>query len=203
MRTRGFTLIELMAVVLIMGLMLALFIPSIGSTGATTLRNQAREMAAFLELARQRAVLTGKPHRLLLDVERGAYRVEWYVSELPEGDPDPEAQPGSELLGGQLALPGLDPLDDAISLEPPIDETLAYRPVPDRFGGFEWLQGGLFFEGVDTPDGWLDEGDVAIVFLPDGSTDPAQIVIADGDERSIALEVRPLLETVRIHDVEG
>ena len=34
-------------------------------------------MVAQLELARQRAIVTGIPHRVYIEIEDGAYRIEW------------------------------------------------------------------------------------------------------------------------------
>jgi prepilin-type N-terminal cleavage/methylation domain-containing protein len=185
---RGFTLIEIMAVVLIIGLVMALVLPGLGATSRRNLLRQARELAAYLELARQRAVTTGVSHRVLLDLEQGGYFVEWYVNE--DGALGPPAR------GGE---PEFD-LDDTgpLSLAPPADESFDYRPIPIRSGGERWLDDGFFFEGVETAEGWFESGLVAVVFDSDGTADAAQIVISDPDSQSVDLDVAPLLETVRI-----
>lgn len=177
-----------MAVVLIIGLMSALILPSLGATSRRDLLRQARELASCLELARQRAVMMGVPHRVLIDLEQGGYFVEWYVNE--DGAPAPTG-PGATIEFG--------PDDPApVSLTPPIDETFDFRPLPSRLGGDRWLKEGFFFEGVETAEGWFESGMVAIVFESDGTTDAAQIVISDPDSESVDLDVAPLLETVRI-----
>ena len=61
----------MMAVVLIMGLLLALIAPNLRIGGASALRDEALEVARRLELARQLAVTSGRPHRLLVDLENG------------------------------------------------------------------------------------------------------------------------------------
>ena len=186
-RGHGFTIIEIMAVVLIIGLMMTLVLPNLGSRRAAGLRDQARDVAGYLELARQRAIVTGKPHRLFLDLEAGGYRVEWYTSD----EEDAWLQPTAGLdLSGASAIP----------MSPPNDATLDYRPIPSRFGGFERLGPRFFFEGVDTPEGWLERGDVVVVFYPDGTTDAAEIVISDDEARKVVLEIRPILDIVRIRD---
>ena len=185
---RGFTLIEIMAVVVIIGLLMALVLPGLGATSRRELLRQARDLASYLELARQRAVTTGVSHRVLIDLEQGGYFVEWYVNE--DGAPSPPAR------GGE---PELD-LDDTgpLSLAPPADESFDYRPIPSQSGGERWLKDGFFFEGVDTAEGWFEGGLVAVVFDSDGTADAAQIVISDPDNQSVDLDVAPLLETVRI-----
>jgi len=185
---RGFTLIEIMAVVLIIGLMTTLILPSLGATSRRDLLRQARELASHLELARQRAVMMRVPHRVLIDLEQGGYFIEWYVNE--DGALGPTHRGGGPELEPENPGP--------LSLTPPVDETFSYRPIPSSFGKDQWLAEGFFFEGVDTAEGWFESGMVAIVFDSDGTTDAAQIVISDPDSQSVDLDVAPLLEMVRI-----
>lgn len=193
---RGFTLLELLAVVTILGLAMALVLPNIGATQGVVLTNEARGLAATLEFTRQRAAMTGRPHRLLVGVEDGLYRIEWFVS-------DEEAEAASEAEDGGPAPAPWEELDlasgDAIPLSPPRTGWREYRPIPSRFGRDRWLADGIDFAGVQTPEGWLDSGDVAVVFDRDGTTDAAEIEIVDDDGRTMVLEVRPLQDVVRIH----
>ena len=69
-RAAAFTLIEMLAVVALMGLMAAFVVPNLGSLQNRRLHAQARELAAQFELARQRSVVTGIPHRMWMDLER-------------------------------------------------------------------------------------------------------------------------------------
>jgi prepilin-type N-terminal cleavage/methylation domain-containing protein len=192
-RPQGFTLLELMAVVAVIALIVGLVLPGLGATRSALLRSQAREIAALLELARQRAVITGKPHRVLIGVDEGMFRLDWFASENETLGLEPGSEPPPLDLSG----------DSPIPLSPPLDRSLDYRPVPGRFGRDRWLGEGFAFEGVDTPEGWLDQGDVAVVFQRDGTTDAAEIAIVDRDQRRIFLELRPLVERVRIRDEES
>ncbi len=178
--------------VIILGLTMAVVLPNFGVTQSALLRNQARELAAVLEYARQRAAMTGHPHRLLVGVDDGLYRVEWFVSEEEASGELDDAPPSS-----------IEPVTAApIDLSPPTVGRRDYRPIPAQLGADSWLEEGLEFTGVDTPEGWLDSGDVAVVFDRDGTTDAATLEIADEDGRRVALEVRPLLDVVRIGEVE-
>jgi type II secretion system protein H len=189
-RRRGFTLIEIMAVVLIMGLMMALVVPSLSTVRGSTLRDAAIHLAGSLELARQRAIVTGKAHRVLLDMEESSYRIEWWVSEQEAlGLPIDEETEALDLRG-----------TSPIPMSPPLDEKVTYHPIPSRFGSESWLEDTLVFDGVESPEGWLDEGHVAIVFQRDGTTDPAEVVIADEFDGRIYLAIEPLLHEIRIFD---
>ena len=72
----GFTLIEMLAVVAIFSLLVAIVAPNIGRLSGRTLQAAADDLAARLELARQRAVVTGVPHRLWIDLDQASYRLE-------------------------------------------------------------------------------------------------------------------------------
>ncbi len=77
----GFTLIELMAVIAIMGMVFAIGIPRLSCFQLRGLRIEAEAIAGSLEFARQRAIMTAVPHRVLIDLEEGGYRSEWLVTE--------------------------------------------------------------------------------------------------------------------------
>jgi prepilin-type N-terminal cleavage/methylation domain-containing protein len=187
----GFTLIELLAVLLIMGLAMALVLPNIAARQTSALHDEAVRVAAQLELARQLAVVTGYPHRMLIDVESGAFRLEWFGGR-PEDGPADETQPADPYGAPRTT-----------DLSPPTDDHLSYRPVESRFGSDSFLDSDFFFDGLDTAEGWFDSGEIQLVFDRDGTTDAAELVIADTNGNALILEVRPLLDSVRIIDEEG
>jgi type II secretory pathway pseudopilin PulG len=176
-----------MAVVLILGLMMSLLLPALGAGGGRALRKQADRVAASLELARQRAVVTGKPHRVVLDLEGGRFWIDWLVDE-------------AQAFGEEGETPEPPPPDGVLDLSAPVEDDADYYPIPSKLGHVESLEKGYFFEGVDTPEGWIESGETYVVFDWDGSSDAVQIVISDPDLRSIDLDVAPLFEVVRIHE---
>ena len=188
-RRRGFTLLELIAVASIMGLVLFLFVPSIGATDSARLRGGTRELGAHLEYARQRAVLTGKAHRVLLGLDEGWYQLEWFATDLDEL-PDDASPPSLDLRG-------------PIPMSPPLETIPSYRPVPGAEGRVAWLAERLRFGGAEVDEGWYESGEFHVVFQGDGSSDAARIVVEVGDEPGLVLEVSPLLDAVRIVDDRG
>jgi len=206
----GFTLIELMAVIAILGMIFAIGAPRLGSSNWRALRDEAESIAASLEFARQRAIMSGTPHRLLIDLGEGGYRVEWLASQdeayaaitgqaiepaagLPlGGDPLGAAGTGAGLDGGGggRAAP--------VSLRPPPRAERDFHPIPNRqLGSFTWLEDALYFVGLESPSGWTEAGEVAIVFEADGTTDFSLLEIADVDDNHLTLEIEPLLDRVR------
>jgi type II secretion system protein H len=181
----GFTLIEILAVLTILGLMAAFVLPNMGGFRRRALHNEAKQIAAQLELARQRAVVTGVPHRLWLELDQAEYRLEWLAE-----DPD-EAAPAAP---DELDVNGNTP----ISLAAPPARTLEYRPIPGNFGRIQVVSDPFYFEGVETPAGRVTRGEVAVEFSRDGSADYTEIYLVDAAGDRVALDVHPLDERVQI-----
>jgi prepilin-type N-terminal cleavage/methylation domain-containing protein len=204
----AFTLIEMMAVVALVGMIFALGLPRLSSSRWRALGDAAESIAASLEFARQRAIMTGIPHRVLIDLEDGGWRVEWLVSEsqaFAGGSEGSGATAGSGLIDALAGPPDPDtatePDPDApIDFHPPIDEGRDYYPVSNKLGSFSWLDDALYFVGLESPSGWIEGGDIQIVFDADGTTEHVLLELADADERHMTLEIEPMLERIRRRD---
>jgi type II secretion system protein H len=184
-RRAGFSLIEMLAVVAIFALMAAFVAPNLGLLSRRALRNDAAALAATLELARQRSVVTAVPHRLTLDLEAGGWQLEW----LAGGEEEPA------LVDAQ----GLPP----IVMEAPPAAAHVYAPLPSRFGRFTPLDDEVFFAGVETAEGWIERGEAFIGFERDGTATYTVIVLTSEDGDTLELEVLPLADAVRVRDAEG
>lgn len=81
-RNSGFSLVEMMVVVVIMGIVLAAAIPGFnrGNRGRRV-EGSAREIASSLQLARQRTVATRIPHRLVYQPDEPSCRIEQMVND--------------------------------------------------------------------------------------------------------------------------
>jgi len=189
-RRRGFTLIEILAVVAILALVAAFVVPNLSGIRARALRAEARQIAAQLELARQRAIVTGVPHRLWLELDQAEYRLEWLAEDPEEVDLVAE-EPEFDLSG-----------NTPLSLSAPIVRELEYRPIPGSFGNLQVVAEPFYFEAVETPQGRITRGQVSVEFARDGTADYTEIYLQDAAGDHIALDVYPLDERVRIrHDL--
>jgi type II secretion system protein H len=189
-RPAGFTLIEILAVVLILALLATFVAPNLGALRERRLNNGALQLAAQIELARARSVVTGVPHRVLFDLEDAGYRIEWLHSD--------EAAAAPALA--DLDLNGGSPLP----LAAPTASDREFEPIPGLYGDFVWLEEPLYIAGLDTAEGWIERGDTFIEFGQDGSAAHTEIVIEDGSGRRIVLAVLPLDDAVRfVDDDEG
>jgi prepilin-type N-terminal cleavage/methylation domain-containing protein len=188
-RAAGFTLIEMLAVVAIFALMAALVMPNLGFVSRRALRDDAERLAARLELARQRSVVTGVPHRVVLDLDQGGWQLEWLgpAEVAPPEEPEPPPDPTGD---APLAL-------DA----PPADE-LSYGPLQGPLGSFTPLDDDVAIHSVQTPEGWIEQGQAFVEFDRDGTTTWTSIVLANDDGDTLELELLPLADVVRIRDAK-
>jgi type II secretion system protein H len=182
--TRGFTLIELLAVMLIFALLAGIALPNFGVRTSRALDDESKRLASELEFARQRAVMTGVPHRLLFDLDEDVYWIEWFVSDARALGMDPAEVAPDETQRGPLQLVA------------PRGEEPRYRPLTGSLGGVTELDELVALQGIETPQGHFEEGRVQIEFAGDGTSDPASVVLADPDGRSVALVVEPLADSV-------
>lgn len=181
-----------MAAVAIFALLAGLIAPRVGSITSRELLQRAELIAGRLELARQRAVVTGIPHRLFVDLETGSYRLEWRVTEAEALGLEPEPPAPLDLRG-----------ESPIPMSPPTGEERSYRPLPGTMGRFENLGSSVAFEGFETPEGWVDRGEASIEFERDGTASYTELHLVDESGRSLVLAVLPLADAVRISDAQS
>ncbi len=183
-KQRGFSLIEMMAVVLLGAIIVAIAIPQFGILSNRKLDEGSQLLRSKIEYTRQRAAITGKPHQLLIDLDNFTYRVEW---EIENRDSNID-----------LSLLDYDERKRRLIVPPPDDHI--FEPIPERSGMNTELVDPIIFYGVHTPEGWIEEGTFGLIFEYDGTTQPASIVLSDGTDNQRILEVLPLADFVRISD---
>jgi len=183
----GFTLIEILAVVAILALVAAFVVPNLGGFRMRALRNEATQLAAHLELARQRAIMTGVPHRVWVEIDQSEYRLEWLAQDAEETELAAAAP-------AELDLDGNTPLD----LVAPPAAVLEFEPIPGNFGRLQVVAEPFYFEAIETPEGRIERGEVSIGFARDGTADQTEIYLQDAQGDQIALDVQPLDDRVRI-----
>jgi type II secretion system protein H len=192
----AFTLIELLAVVVIFGLLAGIALPNLGIRVSRSLDAESRQLAATLEFARQRAVMTGIPHQVVVDIDRDAYWLEWFASEAEQfGEEDDEAPP---------APPATAPGDAAeIALAAPQAELRSFRPLAGSFGNVTELDRDVDLVLVETPAGIYEDGRLEIRFERDGTSEPTWIELGTEDGGTRTLQLLPLADTVRFGRDEG
>lgn len=134
----GFTLIELILVVLLLGLLSGLSLPLLGSIDGGSLEATARRLSGTVKFLYNEAVMTGLEQRLVFDVTDGSYR-----TETANSAGEFEERGG---LGRRHRLPG------SVRFES------IYQPRSGDHRAGEVTTAML-------PEGWLDE---TIIYLRDG-----------------------------------
>jgi type II secretion system protein H len=185
-RLRGFTLIEMLAVVAMFGLIAAMVLPNIDLGGSRIARSEAQDLAAAIEFARQRAVMTGRTHQVVIEVEFGEHWVEWNAPR------DPESEVAAEVPGERV-----------LELVPPPLETESFVPIPGELGRVHTANPDVAILGIELAGGFVDRGRIDVRITPDGAADPASILIGDvGGSHAVRVEVEPLADAVQVFDDE-
>jgi prepilin-type N-terminal cleavage/methylation domain-containing protein len=179
----GFTLLEIMLVVALMGLLAAMFVPGAGLRLPYQIESSARVIAAELRAVQQRAIATGARHRWVIDLDRQAFRVEQLT-----GDDEPPRKPELPTHAGLL------------DLTPPRSER-SYAALEDRSGEWRLLDDpGVWFERVRVGEWEHEDGTISIRFTADGATDPAHLWLEDEGGNRIELQLVAFTGEVRIFE---
>jgi uncharacterized protein YndB with AHSA1/START domain len=164
-------------------------LPNFGAMQSHNLRNAAEQIVERVDFGRQRAVMTGIPHQLAIDLDAGTYALEW----LGESARDVEPEPTPDAETG---------IETRLSLEPPPEPKRNFESVPGPIGRRAVLGKGIEFAWLETPGGDVDFGEAFITFEADGTSSYTLVVLDEPGGREIALEILPLADTVRILDEE-
>jgi prepilin-type N-terminal cleavage/methylation domain-containing protein len=174
----GFTLIEIMAVVLILLLIAAVVIPRVSLVASQAALDDGRRLAAALDFAREKALALGRAHRVVLDLDHAQYWIEAQASAAP---PDPT------LTWAEL---------DELPLVAPRAETAEFSPLPGTPP--TPLGANVSFAGVASDEEELRQGLARIAFAPDGATLAATVWLAAGDDLRVRVEVAPFADPTRV-----
>jgi type II secretory pathway pseudopilin PulG len=180
----------MLAVVAIFGLIAAMVLPNLDLGGSRIVRGEAQDLATAIEFARQRAVMTGRTHRVVIEVERGEHWVEWAA---------PLEAEGAATRAGEGAPEGERPL----ALVPPPLDVDEFVPIPGELGRVHRADDKTAILGVEVSGGLADHGRVELRITPDAAADPASILVGDADGgHALRIEVEPLADAVRVVDAE-
>lgn len=210
----GFTLIEIMVVVVLIGLVMGVAVRGLRSLAKSDMRLSATKMSGAIRYLFDRASTTGKIHRLVIDFEQGRYWAEvsddqFYMPRERETD-ETRAKEEEEITKEneeakrkeELAASGGAPTVDVSRYRPE-----EFKPKRARFSAFKEMAikpaevkgakiAGLFTPRLAEP---VSTGKGYIYFFPLGMTEAAQVYLSDEDKSFYTLVVHPLTGRVQIY----
>lgn len=213
MNRRGFTLLEISIGLVLMGLMIAVAVPSLNAVSGTRLKEQTGLMSGAIRDTYARTALLGRSTRLVLDMEANT----WWVEET-DGVARVKSLKQTADRDGKVKLDALDKRIEDIEADTTdtreqaklaLYGAPAFKPVEGDWGQPQKLPDGVRFKSV-----WiehLDErvigGSAALYFYPGGYTEEAMITLTDdeGDGaggRVLTVTVSSLTGEVIIEDDE-
>lgn len=137
--SKGFTLIELTVIIVILGVMLTLIIPRLGELGEANLKRSARHLTGMIRFLKDESQAKKAVYRLRFDVPAGHY---WAEVMTRTSDQAIEFKRLSSALASEGRLSGNTTFRDVVVGSHPDDAFIQF-----------------------TPDGWVEQ---ALIHLRDG-----------------------------------
>ncbi len=179
---RGFTLIELILVLVIAGFIISLVAPAISSTTGLHLKTAAKRVAAGLRYARSQAVTTGDDYQVTFDIDQNEMRIERMVKE------DPLGLQG----GGARWWEGNAEEEEGIEKSADLQQEKKDYRLPQ----------GVAIASVVADDEEIAEGEALLEFYPNGSCTGGEVFLMDDKERTYRVAMEFITGVVTIQEVE-
>jgi len=188
---KGFTLIELVVVVVVIGAVTAAVIAGVGNIRGASVQAEAGKLAIAVRYLYNLSVLSGRNHRLVIDLDTATYWGEEQTSSDPcesfllPGQDDSDAKAGGKEGKGEDAT-----------------RNSGFQPSGSKLLAKYQLDKGLKFSGVMTShqSELAEKGQAFVYFFPNGTTENA-VVYVEGDKDDVmSIEVMALQGTAKVHN---
>ena len=213
-RGQGFTLLELIVVMLIIGLIAGLSIRGLRSLAKSDLRTSAAKLSGAMRYLFDRASTTGKYHRLVIDVDEGRYWAEvsddrFFLPREPETEEELAKKAKAEAKQDEEDERRAEMASAASDVDMSKLEPQDFRPQRVRFGAFkETALKPVTMSKTKVVDVFVPRvaelvthGRAYIYFFPLGQTEPAIVHLSDPEgETEYSLVVHPITGQVRIYN---
>jgi prepilin-type N-terminal cleavage/methylation domain-containing protein len=209
-RERGFTLIEVGIALLLLGLMIAIAVPSLNAVSGARLKESTNLIGGAIRDTYSRTALLGRSTRLVMDMDQQA----WWIEE-SDGVARVKAVKIQADRDGKVKVDAkderLEDIDEGTTdLKEQAKVSLltgpGFKAVEGEFGAPQKLPPDVRFKNV-----WVEHledkaihGVVALYFFPGGFAEEALITLTDDDlgENTMTLVVQPLTGEVFVEREE-
>ncbi len=208
-RRHGFTLLEISIGLVLMGLMVAVAVPSLNAVTGARLKESTNLLAGAIRDTYARTALLGRSTRVVLDMEQQA----WWIEET-EGvarvKPKQEANRDGKitLVPEDDRLDGIeaDTTDAKEQAKLALLSSPAFHAVEGEWGQVQKLPSEVRFKSIwiEHLDEKVSGGVTALYFYPGGFTEEALITLTDDDQgsRTMTLAVQSLTGEVFVENEE-
>jgi general secretion pathway protein H len=229
--SQGFTLIEVMVAMMVIALIATIGVKGFRTVTKGNLREGSAHMAGAIRFLFDRASITGKYHRLVIDLNEGRYWAEvsddrFYAPNQAESEPERQKreekedaaeeeerkrQERQQMLYGNNSSSSSSSSASSSSFDMSKMEVGEFRPRRARFAAFKETAlkpvtlKKVRIKSVYTPrmTDPVTAGRVYLYFYPLGQTEPAVITLTDESGESVfSLVVHPITGRVKIYNVE-
>ena len=230
--SQGFTLIEVMVAMMVVALIATIGVKGFRTVTKGNLREGSAHMAGAIRFLFDRASITGKYHRLVIDLKEGRYWAEvsddrFYAPNQAESESDRQKREEKEdaveeeerkrqerqqlLYGNSSSSSSSSSASSSSSFDMSKMEVGEFRPRRARFAAFKETAlkpvtlKKVRIKSVYTPrmTDPVTAGRVYLYFYPLGQTEPAVITLTDESGESVfSLVVHPITGKVKIYNEE-
>ena len=187
MRNRGFTLIEILVVLAIIGLISATVLPSLTSYFQVSLQSAAREIASTVKETYNSTIVSGKVHRIVYDLKENQY---WVESGPPTALLETRGSKEREERRKKF---------EKNAESPPASPFVLEKAVTRKK---QSLPRGVIFEDVVTQQSPepISEGLAYSYLFPHGITERTVIHLTDSSKHHASLVVSPILGRTDVYE---
>lgn len=202
-RSAGFTILELLVVMLLLGVTLALIVPSFTAVAGTKTREDAFKLSVMVQYLYERAITDGSPYRLVIDLETNEPTVERVIESRGCGEGLPLLKTAKTRFT-KLAKKAEEARRKKIEAGELEDTEAQVEQVRE---GIQNLKDMAFdsrteFVGAATRSSpnLSKEGVLSIYFYPHGYVEKALVILQSSEDDSIQYSVvtEPLRGTARV-----
>lgn len=213
-RESGFTLLEILIVLVIVGLISGMSIRGLRSLAKSDLRSNTSRLSGAMRYLFDRASVTGKYHRLVIDVDEGRYWAEvsddrFYIPREPETEASVKKLAALQAETDEKDRRRADLSEAAGGFDMSKVQPQDFRPKRVRFGAFkETTLKPVKLKNTKVMDVYTPRlsdpvihGRAYIYFFPLGQTEPAIVHLSDpAGETIYSLVVHPITGRVRVYN---